>query len=195
MISRLRGRLLARRPPHLLVEVGGVGIEVEAPMSTFYALPEDAAEVVLHTHLAVREDTLTVYGFHSEAERALFRTLIRVSGVGPRLALAILSGMSAEQFARCVEAGDAAALTRLPGVGRKTAERLLVEMRDRLPEAAGTGGAVTGGGSGDAAAEAVEALVALGYRTAEAERLVRAAAEPGLGAEALIRRALQRAVR
>ncbi|NIR60391.1 MAG: Holliday junction branch migration protein RuvA [Gammaproteobacteria bacterium] len=200
MIGRLQGTLLARRPPHLLVDVRGVGYEVEAPMSTFYALPATGATVTLHTHLAVREDAHVLYGFSTETERTLFRALIRVSGVGGRLALAILSGISAEAFVRCVRDHDAAALTRLPGVGKKTAERLIVEMRDRLEDWEGAIPASAAAPAGEHATgplgEAVSALVALGYKANEASRMVRAV-EGGaaLSSEELIRRALQTAVR
>ena len=137
MIGHLRGRLAAKHPPQLLIDVGGVGYEVEAPMSTFYGLPAVGAEVSLHTHLVVREDAHVLFGFGTERERSLFRELIKVSGVGPRIALGILSGISVDDFHRCVEASDAASLTRVPGIGRKTAERLIVEMRDRLKALAG----------------------------------------------------------
>lgn len=194
MIGRLKGTLAAKHPPDLLVDVGGVGYEVSVPMSTFYDLPETGSPVTLLTHLVVREDDQTLYGFLREGDRALFRSLLKVSGVGARLALAILSGMDANEFARCVHDRDAAALARLPGIGKKTAERLIVEMSGRLdaPEAALPGGRTAAGGSGSAAAEALGALVALGYKHAEAERMVRAEAEPGLASEEIIRLALKR---
>jgi Holliday junction DNA helicase RuvA len=197
VIGMLRGRIISRQPPTLLVDVNGVGYEVEAPMSTFYALPEGQAEVTLHTHLAVREDAHILYGFAREGDRALFRALLKVSGVGGKMALAILSGMTADEFALCVQAGDIAALTRLPGVGKKTAERLVVEMRDRLEGLSGNAAplaataAPVGMGGGDATADAVSALVALGYKPAEASRMVRAVAGDGLSTEALIKAALQ----
>ena len=193
MIGRLKGTLAAKQPPDLLVDVGGVGYEVSAPMSTFYDLPETGSAVTLLTHMVVREDSQTLYGFLREGDRALFRSLLKVSGVGARLALAILSGMNADEFARCVHEDDAAALSRLPGIGKKTAERLIVEMRGRLeaPEAAvpGSGGAAPAPGS---AGEAVGALVALGYKPAEAQRMVRDVTEPGKSSEELIRLALKR---
>ena len=196
MIGLLRGRILERRPPALLLEVNGVGYELEAPMSTFYDLPEDDRPVTLYTHLMVREDAHVLYGFIRERDRALFRMLLKVNGVGGKMALAILSGMDAESFSRAVHDGDLAALTRLPGVGKKTAERLVVEMRDRLdklePVAAPAGGPPP---AGDAGSEAVDALVALGYRPQEAARMVRAVAEPGLDTQALIRAALQGAAK
>jgi Holliday junction DNA helicase RuvA len=199
MIGRLRGRIIQRHPPFLLVEVNGIGYEVEAPMSTFYALPEGDAEVVLHTHLAVREDAHILYGFAREGDRALFRALLKVSGVGGKMALAILSGMTADEFALCVQAGDVAALTRLPGVGKKTAERLVVEMRDRLDGLSGSAAPLKPsavpvlGGVADATADAVSALIALGYKPAEASRMVRAVDSSGLGTEEIIKAALQAA--
>jgi Holliday junction DNA helicase RuvA len=199
MIGRLRGRIVERHPPFLLLDVNGVGYEVEAPMSTFYALPEGDAEVVLHTHLAVREDAHILYGFARQGDRALFRALLKVSGVGGKMALAILSGMTADEFALCVQAGDVTALTRLPGVGKKTAERLVVEMRDRLEGLSGNAAPLTPsaapamGGAGDACADAVSALIALGYKPAEASRMVRAVDAGGLGTEQIIKAALQAA--
>ncbi len=176
-----------------------MGYEVEAPMTTFYDLPPVGDEVTLHTHLVVREDAHTLYGFTRAADRALFRSLLRVNGVGARLALAILSGMEAGAFAQCVQTRDVAALTRLPGVGKKTAERLLVEMRDRLPGGGSDGSlppaAVTADGSADPVQEAVGALVALGYKPQEASRMVRAVAGTDLSAEQMIRQALQATVR
>lgn len=197
MIGMLRGRVVSRQPPMLLVDVNGVGYEVEAPMSTFYALPEGQAEVTLHTHLAVREDAHILYGFAREGDRALFRALLKVSGVGGKMALAILSGMTADEFALCVQAGDIAALTRLPGVGKKTAERLVVEMRDRLEGLSGNAAPLPGGVApvaapgGDASSDAISALLALGYKPAEATRMVRAVSAEGLGTEAIIKAALQ----
>lgn len=196
MIGRLRGRLLRKSPPALIVDVGGVGYELEAPMSTFYQLPELGSEVELHTHLVVREDAHLLYGFATEEERRLFRDLLRVTGVGPKIGLALLSGIDVPTFFACVEAQDVDALVRIPGVGRKTAERLLVEMRDRIralggmPQAAGRQDPAAG-----AQAEALAALVALGYRPVEASRLLKSVAGEGAGTEELIRRALQAAAR
>ncbi len=198
MIGRLRGRIISKQPPMLLIEVGGVGYEVEAPMSTFYQLPETDAEVLLHTHLIVREDAQLLCGFASEGERQLFRNLIKTNGVGAKLALAILSGMSALEFARCIHEEDSAALVRLPGVGRKTAERLIIEMRDRLPqlasgaEAGTTKGSETAGAGADS--EARHALEALGYKPAEAQRMVQKVSVEGLSSEETIRAALKAAV-
>ena len=181
----------------LLLEVHGVGYEVEAPMTTFYDLPGIGEETTLFTHQVVREDAQQLYGFAAETERNLFRQLIRVSGVGPKLALAILSGMDAEQFGRCVFDGDSTSLVRLPGVGKKTAERLLIEMRDRL-EKPGEAAPVLGGSAatgfvaaGDPRSEAVSALVALGYKPADAAQRVNAVARDGMVCEELIRSALQ----
>jgi Holliday junction DNA helicase RuvA len=195
MIGSLRGRLARKSPPQLLLEVGGVGYELDAPMSTFYALPPAGQDVFLLTHLAIREDAHVLYGFASEAERSLFRALLRVSGVGPKIALAVLSGSSVEGFAQSIAGNDLATLTRIPGVGRKTAERLVVELRDRLVAGAGGAAAAEGGAADGAEGEALSALVALGYKTVEATRLIRAAG-PGAGStEDLIRRALQGAAR
>jgi Holliday junction DNA helicase RuvA len=193
MIGSLRGRIFAKAPPQLSVEVGGVGYELEAPMSTFFHLPALGAEVHLLTHLVVREDAHVLYGFGTEAERRLFRSLIKVSGVGPKIALALLSGISVADFSVCVQNEDIGALTRVPGIGRKTAERLIVEMRDRLAAPEATPGATAAGAPASAEVEAYDALVALGYRPAEATRLLKAAAPGTHSTEELIRRALQSA--
>ncbi|MCU7878662.1 MAG: Holliday junction branch migration protein RuvA, partial [Candidatus Thiodiazotropha sp. (ex Lucinoma borealis)] len=132
MIGRLRGELVHKQAPHLLIDINGVGYELEAPLSTFFTLPEIGQQVILYTHLAIREDAHVLYAFATQSERTLFRSLLKVSGIGAKMALAILSGMSADEFSRCVETEDVASLVRLPGIGRKTAERLIVEMRDRL---------------------------------------------------------------
>lgn len=198
MIGFLRGRIVSKQPPLLLLDVGGVGYEVEAPMSTFYELPDAGGEVTLHTHLVVREDAHLLFGFASESERWLFRQLIKVSGVGARVALTILSGASVEQFARAVHDGDAASLTRLPGIGKKTAERLVVEMRDRLREPAAAAATRPAGlpvAPMSAADEAQDALVALGYKSPEALRMVKNVDADGLSVEEIIRRALQNTVR
>lgn len=199
MIGRLRGTILSRQPPFLLLDVNGVGYEIEAPMSTFYVLPGGAEEVTLHTHLAVREDAHILYGFAREADRSLFRALLKVSGVGGKMALGVLSGMTAEEFGKAVQAGDLAALTRLPGVGRKTAERLVVEMRDKLDKLGFTPAA--GGMAASAAAapgadqDAVSALVALGYKPPEASRMVSKVYQAGMDTEAIIKAALQGTVK
>ncbi|MBK1702247.1 Holliday junction branch migration protein RuvA [Thiococcus pfennigii] len=197
MIGRLRGEILAKHPPSLLLDVNGVGYELEAPMSTFYDLPAVGETVTLVTHLAVREDAHVLYGFLREADRALFRHLLKVTGVGARMALAILSGMDANQFARCIAAADIAALTRLPGIGRKTAERLVIEMKDRVavliegPTAVAGRVALAAGGREAELADALSALVALGYRPADAERMVEAVSEEIATSEEIIRAALK----
>jgi Holliday junction DNA helicase RuvA len=199
MIGFLRGRLAAKHPPGLLVEVGGVGYELEAPMSTFYGLPATGEAVALYTHMLVREDAHVLFGFASEAERRLFRGLLKVSGVGPKIALAILSGSSVEDFVRTIEAGDAAMLTRIPGIGRKTAERVIIELRDGVARLAAPSPAAFGapppGAPPSAQTEAFGALVALGYKPPEVTRLLKAAEEPGISTEDLIRRALRAAAR
>ena len=195
MIGSVRGRIASKTPPQLTVDVGGLGYELEAPMSTFFLLPAVGEEVRLLTHLVVREDAHILYAFATDNERRLFRSLIKVSGVGPKIALALLSGISVEAFALCVQNQDIAALTRVPGIGRKTAERLVVEMRDRLGPTADP--AVTATASAPAPnpeAEAFGALVALGYKPAEATRLLKAAGPGTHSTEELIRRALQGAI-
>jgi len=179
VIGRLKGIVLEKKAPDLLLDVNGVGYELQAPMSTFYQLPASGQGVVLHTHLVVREDAHLLFGFYDEQERALFRALIRVSGVGPKVALAILSGVTADEFVRLVRHDDDTALTRIPGIGKKTAERLLLEMRDRLkdwqsPAASGdAAGAPQPASGGNAVSEDAEtALIALGYKPAEAARMI-----------------------
>lgn len=198
MIGFLRGVLVVKKPPSLMLDVRGVGYEVDAPMSTFYKLPELGEEVLLYTHLAIREDAHSLFGFISEAERALFRTLIKVNGVGAKLALAILSGLSAEEFHRCVDNQDAARLVRLPGVGKKTAERLLIELRDRLPELPTV--ELRGAGKlmmpeATPTEDAMSALVALGFKPNEAATLVKAIPAEGKSSEEIIRLALQSAAK
>ncbi|MDH5785970.1 MAG: Holliday junction branch migration protein RuvA [Chromatiales bacterium] len=201
MIGRLRGILAEKRPPHLLLDVGGIGYELEAPMGTIFQLPEVGTEVTLHTHLVVREDAHLLFAFATEAERTLFRTLIKVNGVGAKLALTILSGISADEFARCVHDSDTATLVRLPGVGKKTAERLIVEMRDRLddwqpsPVLPASGIATSQiASSADAVKDALSALISLGYKPPEASRLISILDTDGMGSEAIIRAALKQAV-
>jgi Holliday junction DNA helicase RuvA len=195
VIGFVRGRLVVKSPPHLTVDVGGVGYDIEAPMSTFYALPAVGTEVRLLTHLVVREDAHILYGFGSQEERALFRNLLKVSQIGPKIALAILSGVSVDGFATLVKLQDSSALTRIPGVGRKTAERVLLEMRDRLDalSAAAIGGPPSSPSSTEG--EAWTALVALGYKPAEVTQMLKPLAGSGGSTEDLIRRALQGAVR
>ena len=197
MIGSVRGRIASKTPPQVMVDVGGVGYELEAPMSTFFHLPAVGQEVSLLTHLVVREDAHILYAFATEGERRLFRSLIKVSGVGPKIALALLSGISVEAFSRCVVNEDITALTKVPGIGRKTAERLVIEMRDRLgdPAAPAGPGVVPVAVSASPESEAYGALIALGYRPAEATRLLQAAGPGTHSTEELIRRALQGASR
>lgn len=192
MIGRLRGVLLQKEPPALLLDVAGVGYELEAPMTTFYDLPATGETVTLHTHLVVRDDAHLLYGFSSEAQRRLFRDLIRINGVGPRVALALLSGLSAAEFTQCVAAADTARLIQVPGIGRKTAERVLMEMKDKVEAGAAvlhTAGAARP--AADPVSEAVSALVALGYKPQEASRMVRAVAGEDVSTEEIIRQALK----
>ncbi|MGM0704008.1 MAG: Holliday junction branch migration protein RuvA [Pseudomonadota bacterium] len=200
MIGRLRGTLLDKQPPWLVVDVGGVGYELEASMTTLVALPGVGEGVSLYTHLVVRDDAHLLYGFAREQERALFRALIRVNGIGPKLALAILSGMDEEAFMHCVMDDDAKALTRLPGVGKKTAERLIIEMRDRFPHWERQDGVVlpTQPASAsmdlpgsDPLVDAEAALVSLGYKPAEAAKML-VGLEDDLSTEAMIKAALTR---
>lgn len=201
MIGFIRGRLAAKQPPQLLIDVGGVGYELEAPMSTFYGLPDTGTEVALFTHLVVREDAHILFGFGTERERRLFRELLKVSNVGPKLALALLSGMSVDSFLACIDAEDVSALMRIPGVGRKTAERLVIEMRDRIKTLGGAPGAVAAhpGALTEAPAgpqaEAFSALLALGYKPAEVTRLLKAADPAAQTTEDLIRSALMAAAK
>lgn len=200
MIGFLRGVLREKQPPGLLLEVQGVGYEVNAPMTTFYDLPAVGETITLFTHLAVREDAHTLYGFSKLSDRTLFRTLIKVNGVGAKMALTILSGMDAGSFAACVQVGDTAALVKLPGVGKKTAERLVVEMRDRLADW-DTGGAAQGAAASPPAdvanpvEEAVSALIALGYKPQDASRMVRAVDTRDVTTEEIIKTALQATIR
>ena len=198
MIGFLRGRLTAKHPPQLVIDVGGIGYEVEAPMSTFYTLPATGTDLSLFTHLVVREDAHILFGFGTERERRLFRELLKVSNVGPKLALALLSGMSVDNFLLCIESQDADSLVRIPGVGRKTAERLLIEMKDRLKSFGEIGAlAASGQAANDstpvAQAEAFSALVALGYKPAEVTRLLKGVDASVQTTEELIRKALQAA--
>lgn len=196
MIGRLRGILVSKQPPSLLIEVGGIGYEVEAPMSTIYDLPVLGREVVLLTHHAVKEDSVTLYGFLHESERTLFRNLLKVSGIGAKIALAVLSGVSTDHFSRLVQAGDVVALTKIPGIGKKTAERIVVELRDRLDGLSNLPGSMVPGAGAplDAAGEATVALQQLGYKPAEVSKLVQKVAAEGDTAEAIIRKALRAAL-
>ena len=195
MIGRLKGILAAKQPPWLVIDVGGVGYEIEAPMSTVFDLPEVGREVALFTHYAAKEDTVALYGFLREAERSLFRALQKVSGIGAKTSLAVLSGSSPDEFARLVQTADIAALTRIPGIGKKTAERIVVELRDRVDGIAQTLPGMHGSVAKDPVAEASSALQQLGYRPVEVARLVKEVAEAGDSAEGIIRKALKAALR
>ncbi len=197
MIGRLRGTLLSKQPPWIVLEVGGVGYELEVPMSTMYELPDSGCEAVLLTHYAVKEDRAVLYGFQREAERSLFRSLLKVSGIGARTSLAILSGMSTETFVGVVQAEDIVALSRIPGIGKRTAERIIVELRDRVAAIVSpASGSITGTqlGTQGSLGEAMVALQQLGYKPAEATRLARTAAATGDSAETIIRKALKTAL-
>ena len=200
MIGFLKGRLAVKQPPMLLVDVNGVGYELEAPMSTFYGLPATGEPVALFTHLVVREDAHILFGFGSDSERRLFRGLLKVSGVGPKIALGVLSGASVEDFLRIIEAEDVAMLTRIPGIGRKTAERIIIEMRDSvqklsMPTAGSAANALNPAAPASPQSEAFSALIALGYKPPEITRLLKSADEPGLSTTEIIRRALKSAVK
>ncbi|USD64331.1 Holliday junction branch migration protein RuvA [Vibrio sp. SCSIO 43136] len=200
MIGRLRGTLIDKQPPELLIDVGGMGYEVQMPMSCFYELPNVGEEAIIYTHFVVREDAQLLYGFNTIKERALFREVIKANGVGPKLGLAILSGMTAAQFVSCVEREDISTLVKLPGVGKKTAERLVVEMKDRLKgwgegdlfTPATDAAPIDSTASQDSAIdEAVAALVALGYKAPQATKVVSQVAKPEMSSEAVIREALK----
>lgn len=196
MIGRLRGELLIKQPPHMMLDVRGVGYELQAPMSTFYALPEVGEEITVLTHLQVRDDAHVLYGFIQESERYLFRALLKVTGVGARMALAVLSGMDAQTFGRCVHQGDASSLVRLPGIGRKTAERLIIEMRDRLEPVLidtdlSSPQKVMKNVNLDPVEDAIQALQALGYNSQQATRMVKQLATKDLSREEIIRLALK----
>ncbi len=196
MIGRLRGTLISKQPPWLMIEVGGIGYELEAPMSTIYDLPPNGKEVTLLTHYAVKEDSVALYGFMHESERTLFRSLQKVSGIGAKIALAVLSGVSTDHFARLVQTGDVVALTKIPGIGKKTAERIVIELRDRVDGLTSVSGTRVGGVDVplDAAGEATVALQQLGYKPAEVTRLIQKVAADGDNAEAIIRKALRAAL-
>lgn len=200
MIGFLRGVIAHKKPPCLLLDVAGVGYELDVPMSTFYKLPETGQTITLYTHLTVREDAHSLYGFYSEPERSLFRSLIRITGVGPRLALAILSGLSVEDFYSTIRNQDTARLVKLPGVGKKTAERLIIELADRLPGPSMSSTDTTDrvahvSTASDAADDAISALIALGFKPLEAQTLIRRIPAEGKRSEDLIRAALQSVAR
>ncbi|AYA40304.1 Holliday junction branch migration protein RuvA [Xenorhabdus nematophila] len=205
MIGRLRGTVLEKQPPLVLLETNGVGYEVHMPMTCFYELPEIGQQAILFTQFVVREDAQLLYGFNDKQERALFRELIKVNGVGPKLALAILSGMSAQQFVTAIEQEAIASLVKLPGVGKKTAERLVVEMKDRFKGLNGDlfnqssdinlpAAAKQTNSDADIEGEAAAALVSLGYKPQEASRMVSKVVKPGADCETLIREALRAAL-
>jgi Holliday junction DNA helicase RuvA len=201
VIGFLKGRLAVKQPPMLMVDVNGVGYEMEAPMSTFYGLPASGEAVMLYTHLVVREDAHILYAFGTESERRLFRGLLKVSGVGPKIGLAILSGASVDEFLRTIEAEDVAMLTRIPGIGRKTAERIIIEMRDSVKKlslpagAEAAAGGPSAGGMVTPQSEAFSALIALGYKPPEVLRLLKSVDEPDLATTEIIRRALKAAAK
>ncbi|WP_312935307.1 Holliday junction branch migration protein RuvA [Pseudomonas sp.] len=200
MIGRLRGTLAEKQPPHLIIDVNGVGYELEVPMTTLYRLPKLGETVTLHTHQVVREDAHLLYGFFEKRERELFRELIRLNGVGPKLALALMSGLEVDELVRCVQAQDASVLVRVPGVGKKTAERLLVELKDRFKAwetspamfTLVSDGPLPLAADSSAEADAVSALVSLGYKPQEASKAIGAIKDKsGLSSEELIRRSLK----
>ncbi len=195
MIGRLRGIVAYKAPPWLMVDVNGVGYELEAPMSTFYDLPELGREVTLFTHYAQKEDSVSLYGFLREGERRLFRDVQKVSGIGAKIALAVLSGVSVDEFARMLQAGDITALTRIPGIGKKTAERMVLELRDRAANFSGGGAPIAGAIGTDPVSEATVALQQLGYKPTEAARMARDANSEGDDVATVIRKALQAALR
>ena len=200
MIGQLRGKILEKQPPQLLLDVNGVGYEIDAPMSTFYRLPEVGQEVLLLTHFVVREDAHHLYGFYSREEKSLFRTLLKVNGVGPRLALTILSSVEPDEFVRCIVHNDTASLTRMPGVGKKTAERLIIEMRDKLSgwethtSTHSSLKASTNNARNQIIQDAISALVALGYKPPEASRAIAKIDDGTISSEELIRKALREMV-
>jgi Holliday junction DNA helicase RuvA len=194
MIGSLRGRLAGKQAPHIVLECNGVGYEIETPMSTFLDLPQSGTEIFLYTHLLVREDAQILYGFATDDERALFRTLLKVNRVGAKMALGVLSAMTASDFRRCVEYEDAAMLSKVPGIGKKTAERLIMEMRDKvdkvgIPSLPGQKMAV----EASSRSEAFDALVALGYKANEVNKLLGKLDIDGKSAEDIIRQALKQA--
>ena len=202
MIGRIKGTLIAKQPPQILVDVGGVGYEIDASMNTIYKLPELNKTVTLHTHLIVREDAQQLYGFFDQTERSLFRTLIKVNGVGPKMALAILSGMDVTEFVRCVQNNDTKGLVALPGVGKKTAERLIIEMRDKLKDFESSGAATdlpqvvaSRSASNQVVIDAESALIALGYKPQEASRAISAIDVANLSSEEVIKLALKNMVK
>ena len=197
MIGQLRGILMSKQPPALMLDVQGVGYELDAPMTTFYDLPQEGSELMLHTHLVVREDAQLLFGFSTENQRNLFRHLLKISGIGPRVGLAILSGLSVKEFRLCINGEDVVRLTKVPGIGRKTAERVILELRGKqLPGMSADDDVAVAGSVDDIRADAVSALTALGYRAKDAEKVIGQLADQHdgseeLSSESLIRQALQ----
>ncbi len=198
MIGSLKGVIAAKQPPTFLIDVNGVGYEVLASMNTFYQLPSVGEEVSIHTHLVVREDALTLYGFHHLLERTLFRALIKINGVGPKMALAILSSIDPDGFVQCVSKNDVDSLVRIPGIGKKTAERLIIEMRDRLKDWPMNNISLSSDNAGagvvsmtSASQDAISALISLGYKAQDASRIISKIAKQNLSSEEMIRLALQ----
>jgi len=197
MIGQLRGILMSKQPPALMLDVQGVGYELDAPMTTFYDLPKEGAELMLHTHLVVREDAQLLFGFSTENQRNLFRHLLKISGIGPRVGLAILSGLSVKEFRLCINGEDVVRLTKVPGIGRKTAERVILELRgQQLPGMSADDDVAVAGSVDDVRADAISALTALGYRAKDAEKVIGQLADQSdagetLSSESLIRQALQ----
>lgn len=200
MISQLRGKIITKQPPQLIIDVNGVGYEVMAPMSTFYHLPDTQETITILTHLAIREDAHLLFGFYQESERSLFRALIKVNGVGPKLALAILSGIELDTFVHCIQDNDTARLISIPGVGKKMAERLIIEMRDAIAKWPLLSAQLDGARSSpntkgqQVLEDAVSALTSLGYKPVEAKRAAQKAHQPDINSEELIRLALKRMV-
>jgi Holliday junction DNA helicase RuvA len=199
MIARLSGVLLDKSPPLIVIDVNGVGYEVEAPLGVFTELPANGSQVTILIHHHFSQDSQTLYGFASTGEKELFRKLLKISGIGAKMALTILSGASGEELARYVSTADVASLTRLPGIGKKTAERIIMELRDKLEGLPLASGGTTMGAGGqistDPATEASAALASLGYKPAEVSRMISAVAESGMDAEEIIRKALQTRVK
>jgi Holliday junction DNA helicase RuvA len=197
MIGQLRGILMSKQPPALMLDVQGVGYELDAPMTTFYDLPQEGSELMLHTHLVVREDAQLLFGFSTENQRNLFRYLLKISGIGPRVGLAILSSLSVKEFRLCINGEDIVRLTKVPGIGRKTAERVILELRGKqLPGMSADDDVAAAGGVDDVRADAISALAALGYREKDAEKVIgqladKSDAVEALSSESLIRQALQ----
>jgi Holliday junction DNA helicase RuvA len=198
MIARLAGTLIHKQPPLMVIDVAGVGYELEAPLSVFSDLPGIGQAVVILTHLSIKDDSHTLYGFSSEGERTLFRQLLKISGIGAKLALSILSGASGQELARFVAERDSASLTRIPGIGKKTADRIIIELKDKLDLMPFAGASVPGGGPAtptDALSEAITALIALGYKPQESSSMARSVAGPDMNVEDIIRRVLQSKVK